>query len=84
VLITHIFEQVGMESTDASLLADSLVFADLRGVHSHGLLRVPEYVEKLTNKGVDPKGRPHIVKAFGSCVVIDGGNSWGRLVCILQ
>ncbi len=79
VLITHIFEQVGMETTDARLLADSLVFADLRGIHSHGVLRVPEYVEKLTTKGVDPKGKPHIVKAFGGCVVIDGGNSMGQI-----
>lgn len=79
VLITHVFEQVGMESTDASLLADSLVFADLRGIHSHGVLRVPEYVEKLTTKGVNPKGKPQIVKAFGGCVVIDGGNSMGQI-----
>jgi LDH2 family malate/lactate/ureidoglycolate dehydrogenase len=78
-LLTRIFEQVGMDSPDASLLADSLVFADLRGIHSHGVLRVPEYVEKLTTKGVDPKGKPRIVKAFGGCVVVDGGNSMGQI-----
>jgi LDH2 family malate/lactate/ureidoglycolate dehydrogenase len=78
-LITKIFEQVGMDSTDASLLADSLVFADLRGIHSHGVLRVPEYVEKLTTKGVNPKGKPQIVKAFSGCVVVDGDNSMGQI-----
>jgi LDH2 family malate/lactate/ureidoglycolate dehydrogenase len=78
-LITQIFERVGMDSVDAMLLADSLVFADLRGIHSHGVLRVPEYVEKLTTKGVNPKGKPHIVKAFGGCVVVDGGNSMGQI-----
>jgi LDH2 family malate/lactate/ureidoglycolate dehydrogenase len=78
-LNTQIFEQVGMDSVDASLLADSLVFADLRGIHSHGVLRVPEYVEKLTTKGVNPKGKPHIVKSFGGCVVVDGGNSMGQI-----
>lgn len=78
-LVTAIFERVDMAHDDAHLLADSLVFADLRGVHSHGVLRVPEYVEKLTAKGVDPKGRPQIVKAFGGCLVVDGGNSMGQI-----
>ena len=79
VLVTQIFEHVGMDSPDANLLADSLVFADLRGIHSHGVLRVPEYVEKLTTKGVNPKGKPHIIRAFGGCVVVDGDNSMGQI-----
>jgi LDH2 family malate/lactate/ureidoglycolate dehydrogenase len=79
VLVTKIFEKVGMETPDATRLADSLVFADLRGVNSHGVLRVPEYVEKLTTKGVNPKGKPQIVRSFGGCVVVDGGNSMGQI-----
>jgi LDH2 family malate/lactate/ureidoglycolate dehydrogenase len=78
-VVTTIFEQVGMESENAATLAESLVFADLRGVHSHGVLRVPEYVEKLTTKGVDPKGKPRIVREFGGCIVVDGGNSMGQI-----
>jgi LDH2 family malate/lactate/ureidoglycolate dehydrogenase len=78
-VIARIFEQVGMEAGDADLLAGSLVFADLRGVHSHGVLRVPEYVEKLTIKGVNPRGKPEIVSSFGGCLVVDGGNSMGQI-----
>ena len=78
-LVTQIFTRVGMDEADARLLADSLVFADLRGVHSHGVLRVPEYVEKLTVNGVNPQGKPHIVRAFGGCVVVDGDNSMGQI-----
>ncbi|MBT4139102.1 MAG: Ldh family oxidoreductase, partial [Candidatus Latescibacteria bacterium] len=43
-----VFETCGMSRDNAYLLADSLVDADLSGVHSHGVLRVPEYVLKLT------------------------------------
>jgi LDH2 family malate/lactate/ureidoglycolate dehydrogenase len=78
-LVTQIFVRVGMTDADARLLADSLVFADLRGVNSHGVLRVPEYVEKLTVKGVNPQGKPKIVHEFGGCVVVDGGNSMGQI-----
>ena len=48
----------GMDDADAALLAGALVNADQRGIHSHGTLRVPDYVDKLTKGGVDPRGRP--------------------------
>ncbi len=47
-LVIAVFERCGMSNADAALLADSLVDADLCGTHSHGVMRVPEYVEKLT------------------------------------
>ena len=50
-LVQAIFETCGMRAGDAHLLADSLVDADLGGVNSHGVLRVPEYVRKLTVEG---------------------------------
>jgi LDH2 family malate/lactate/ureidoglycolate dehydrogenase len=78
-LVTAIFGQCGMKPADAALLADSLVFADLSGVHSHGVLRVPEYVKKLTTGGVDPQGEPHIVRDGAACLVVDGGNSMGQI-----
>ncbi len=74
-----IFRACGMSAEDADLLADSLVTADLRGVHSHGVLRVPEYVAKLLEGGVDPKGRPRIVSESAGAIVVDGGNSMGQI-----
>ncbi|MER3405120.1 MAG: hypothetical protein C4289_08130 [Chloroflexota bacterium] len=53
-LVRRAFERCGMAPHDAGLLADTLVTADQRGVHSYGVLRVPEYVERLTRDGVDP------------------------------
>ncbi len=79
VAVTAVFERCGMSPDDAGLLADTLVEADLRAVHSHGLLRVPEYVKKLTADGVNPQGRPHIVRDEGACLVVDGGNSMGQI-----
>lgn len=78
-LVTNIFEHCGMNGEDAALLADSLVFADLSGVHSHGVLRVPDYVRKLTVGGVNPRGQPKIVRDSAACLVVDGGNSMGQI-----
>jgi LDH2 family malate/lactate/ureidoglycolate dehydrogenase len=78
-LTTAIFERCGMAGPDAGLLAGSLVAADLRGVHSHGVLRVPEYVARLTRSGVDPRGRPFVASDAGACLVVDGANSMGQI-----
>ena len=78
-LVAQIFLRCGMRSEDAELLADTLVEADLSGIHSHGVLRVPEYVQKLTVKGVNPRRRPRIVRETGACLVIDGDNSMGQI-----
>ena len=77
--VQEIFIAAGMSSADARELAESLIAADQRGIHSHGTLRVPEYVEKLRVGGVNPRGRPHIVSSVGGAIVVDGGNSMGQI-----
>ena len=78
-LLGDIFRRCGMSADDAALLTESLVVADLRGVHSHGVLRVPDYVKKLREEGVDPAGRPSVVRDEAGALVIDGGNSMGQI-----
>jgi LDH2 family malate/lactate/ureidoglycolate dehydrogenase len=76
---TAMFTATGMAGDDAALLAETLVHSDRRGVHSHGVIRVPDYVAKLARDGVDPKGRPKVVSRRAGAIVIDGGNSMGQI-----
>jgi hypothetical protein len=78
-LVHAIFERCGMAEADAGLLADQLVKADLRGIHSHGVMRVPLYVSKLTKGEVDPRGRPRVTKDAAAALVVDGGNNMGQI-----
>lgn len=78
-LVTTIFAACGMRPADAELLADTLVTADLEGVHSHGVMRVPDYVKKLTVDGVDLRGEPRVVRDAGAALVVDAGNSMGQI-----
>jgi LDH2 family malate/lactate/ureidoglycolate dehydrogenase len=78
-VVAAVFQRCGMADDDAALVAEHLAQADLRGVHSHGVLRVPEYAKKLTTDGVDPRGRPSVVREDGVCLVVDGGNSMGQI-----
>ena len=66
-----------MNDSDAGLLAETLVSSDMRGVHSHGFLRVPDYVAKLTREGADPPARPRVVARKGGTIRVDGGNFMG-------
>ena len=77
--VAGIFRACGMSDADARLLTRTLVHADLRGIHSHGVLRVPDYVKKLTKDGVDPKGRPRILRETGGTLVVDGANAMGQI-----
>jgi LDH2 family malate/lactate/ureidoglycolate dehydrogenase len=74
-----IFHACGMSKADALLLAGSLTAADQRGIHSHGTLRVPEYVTKLTTGGVDPRGRPEIVSRNAAAIIVDAHNAMGQI-----
>ena len=78
-LVVAVFERCGMSQADAALLTDSLVYADLCGTHSHGVLRVPEYAEKLTTQGVNPTAKPQVVGQGPSFVIVDGRNSMGQI-----
>jgi L-2-hydroxycarboxylate dehydrogenase (NAD+) len=78
-VVQEIFERCGMAAADADIVADQLVKADVRGIHSHGVMRVPLYVGKLTKGGVDPRGRPRVVKDAGAALVVDGDNGMGQI-----
>jgi LDH2 family malate/lactate/ureidoglycolate dehydrogenase len=78
-IVADIFVRCRMSERDADLLAETLVHADLRGIHSHGVLRVPEYVRKLTTGGVNPAGRPCVASIHGGAIIVDGGNSMGQI-----
>jgi LDH2 family malate/lactate/ureidoglycolate dehydrogenase len=74
--VTAIFRRCGMNDRHAALLADTLVTADARGV-----MRVPDYVGKLTLGGVNPRGRPKVVRQKGAGMVVDGDNAMGQIAC---
>lgn len=75
----RIFAAAGVDAADLALLAATLVRAGLRGIHSHGTLCVPEYVKKLTVDGVDPGGRPQVVRQTGGAIVVDVANAMGQV-----
>ena len=64
-------ERSRAKPADAAVVADGLVAADLRGVHSHGALRVGIYVDRLRAGSINPGAELEIVRDSGAVVVAD-------------
>lgn len=53
-----IFRAYGMAGNDAATVAQVLVWANLRGVDSHGVTRIPRYLNLIRTGDLDPRARP--------------------------
>jgi ureidoglycolate dehydrogenase (NAD+) len=73
-------EKLGLAAADASFVAETLVAANLRGVDSHGVVRLPHYATRLRNGTV--KARPAITarRTAPSAAVVEGDAGMGQLV----
>lgn len=67
----------GMDADDAFLVADALVLADMRGVHSHGVMRLPVYVERIRRGGLNPRAKPRILRETAAMAVLDAEDGHG-------
>jgi len=57
-MVKEIFAAAGCSVEHAGVVADVLLWANLRGVDSHGVVRVPRYIEMF--KSGEAKARPEI------------------------
>jgi LDH2 family malate/lactate/ureidoglycolate dehydrogenase len=81
--VASIFAGAGMSDDDAATMGTILVEADLRGVHTHGVAFVPLYVERLLDPdGIDPRGRPEVVRSDGATAVVDARNAMGHIAAL--
>src|SRR3989440_10483663 len=65
----------GTSSDEATLVAASLVDANLKGYDSHGVMRVPYYVQAIKDGEVVPGAELTILDEGPSRIVADG--NWG-------
>jgi L-2-hydroxycarboxylate dehydrogenase (NAD+) len=78
--VEQIFEAIGCSSQDAQLAADVLVSADLRGIDSHGVARLPGYVRLYDHQRLNPKPNIKIIHQTPSTATIDGDKGLGLVV----
>ena len=67
----------GMPETDAAIIADILLEAELRGRKTHGFIRLPGIKSRYEQS---ERTDIRVDKGTGQCVRVDGGNQSGYLV----
>ncbi|MFN8355764.1 MAG: Ldh family oxidoreductase [Spirosomataceae bacterium] len=78
--VEQIFEAIGCPSHEAALAANVLVSADLRGIDSHGVARLPGYVRLYDNGRLNPKPNVQILHETPSTAILDGDKGLGLVV----
>jgi ureidoglycolate dehydrogenase (NAD+) len=66
-----LLEAGGVSASIADEWARSLVWANLRGVDSHGVLRIPRYIELLGKKAINPAPVMRLEKRAGAIAVLE-------------
>ena len=78
----EVFIRVGMPPEDAEAEAGALIWANLRGVDSHGVLRIPWYVENVDKGVMNPKPNIQVIKETPATFLIDADRALGPVVTI--
>jgi LDH2 family malate/lactate/ureidoglycolate dehydrogenase len=73
-------ERLGVPSQDAREVAECLLLAELRGVDSHGLIRLPVYARRLQAGVVKAQPEITVHSRFAAVALVDGDNGLGPVV----
>ena len=66
-----------MRPEDAAVVADGLVWANLRGVDGHGLSRLPFYLRMIERGDIDVTAKPSLEQDRIATFVLDSGRGFG-------
>jgi LDH2 family malate/lactate/ureidoglycolate dehydrogenase len=72
-----VFVRAGLSDAHAGIVAEVLVWADLRGVDSHGVMRVPRYVELIEAGDMNPRPAMTVRIETAAAVLLDADRAAG-------
>ncbi len=75
-----VFRAIGVPDEDATWMARTLVRASLQGHDSHGVIRIPQYVEEWRTGKLNPKAKPRILSEGPATALMEGEAGFGQIV----
>jgi uncharacterized oxidoreductase len=76
---TDVFVACGSPEPEARIVADHLVSANLMGYDTHGIMRIPQYVEEVRGGMICPGAPVSLVDETGSTCIVDAGWNFGQV-----
>jgi len=80
--VDRIFRAVGFCEAHAAIEADVLTWANLRGVESHGIFRVPSYVAAIRAGDINPHPDIRVVHAAGATSIVEADRAAGAVAMV--
>jgi len=77
-----VLQKCGLAPKDGFTVADSLIFANLRGADSHGIARLPFYVRRLTDGGTKARPKIEIIRETEGTATLNGDDGMGQIVSL--
>src|SRR5207248_4865174 len=78
-----ILTALGASDDEASVYADAICEADLRGYTSHGLLRVSDAIHLIRSGMLQVRARPRIYQERAAAVLMDGDRALGPYAAVV-
>ncbi len=76
-LSVSILSAIGCDEETARFVAFHLIDADIKGVDSHGVMRLIQYVEQAKEGYFQPRGRPKLKANDQGAWLVDGEGGFG-------
>ena len=76
---SNVFKVIGIKSDDAEIISETVVYAELRGISSHGIIRLPSYVTAVQKGYIFPDVDMKVVIEFPVGVILDAGGGFGQV-----
>ncbi|HZV75325.1 MAG TPA: Ldh family oxidoreductase [Conexibacter sp.] len=77
--VAALFEDRGAPPEHGVLVAENLVAADRRGIHTHGIARVQMYVDAIHGQRIDPQAAPVVEYGAPAASCWDARRSFGQV-----
>ena len=79
--VVDIFLKMGMPPDEAKVASDVLVYADIRGIETHGVSNMlRNYVKSFGEGGINPTPNPKIVREMPAAATLDCDGGHGLVV----
>lgn len=73
-------EKAGVPQHEARIITETMIEADARGIHSHGLMRLPIYVQRIQKGFIRSVSQVIVEQDSKATAVLDGNFSAGQVV----
>ncbi len=79
--VNEIFLKMGMPADDADKAAEVLVYADIRGIETHGVSNtLRQYVASFGEGGINPTPKPRIIREMPAAASLDCDGGHGLVI----